>query len=233
MVERTRKTQRTVAAPAATLALTLAVAMGWLVLSEETGRPRMNADGIATNPTVGPSTPLAGDTGTMSPGILESAGSVEAVTSATAVPTIEEYQRTTGGNPRRTRPLGEPAAAPPIDPDMRVEVRTLGDPVQVEEAGVRRMAPRLTETLPQGSSLLILHGSAEGLPPVFIRFLHAGKSLSATIGTRPDRRFNRIRCGDRDVGETSTIILPIKGDLRCVLTADEGTMAFALAVVRR
>jgi hypothetical protein len=231
------RVRRIAPALAVALALSLAAAVAGRSLSEGAGSAPAEALEPESAPVVvsgrSSDAPPAERTGTMPLEGLESSGSVAAITAATAVPTIAQGYRSTAEIRRQTRPLGEPAAQRPVDPGLRVEIRALGDPVHVEGAGARGLAPRLTDELPQGSSLLILHGSDEGLPPVLVRLLHAGTSLTATIGTRPDRHYNRIRCGDRDVGETSAVNVLIEGEMRCVLTGDEGTMAFALAMVRR
>ena len=165
---------------------------------------------------------------------FEASKPAAAVTAASAaLPSIAMDYRSTAETRRPTRPPGDTASPRRIDPGLRVMIRALGDPIHVEGAGARGLAPRLTEDLPQGASLMILHGSIESLPPVLVRLLHAGTTLTATIGTRPDRHYNKIRCGDRDVGETSAVNVLIEGEMRCVLTGDEGTMAFALAMVRR
>lgn len=140
--------------------------------------------------------------------------------------------RPAAAEPRTPEPLRPPPDPPKSHDQLRIEVRPIGDPVHVEGSGIRGLAPRQTPDLPQGSTLLRLHGATEGLPPALVRLVRSGDGLSATIGTVPDRHFDLIRCGGLDVGETSAVGIRLDGETRCTVTAGSGAMAFSLSVVR-
>jgi hypothetical protein len=133
--------------------------------------------------------------------------------------------------PVATRPApretARPSAAAPV-----LEIAPDGGPLHVEGGGAKGLAPIRTGPLAADATLLTLHGGPDGMPPAIVRVQRSGDRLTASIGTRPDRHFNRISCGGRDVGETSAVGIPLAGATRCSVFGDEGSMAFALVVVQ-